>query len=50
MGRRRRRGCGTEPYLIAFGLGFLAYLVLPARFVVALLVIALIVSVLYCGK
>lgn len=48
--RRRRRRCGIEPYLIAFGVGFLAYLLLPARFVVVLLVIALILSALYCGK
>ena len=48
--RRRRRNDNTELYFVAFGVGLLACLVFPSKFVVVLLGAALIFCGLSCGR
>lgn len=49
MGLRRHK-CGFALYLVAFGAGLLAYLILPTRMMVFILVTALILCGLSCGR
>jgi len=50
MRRRRRRNSNLAQYLLAFAVGLLACLILPARFMVFILVAALLVCSLFCGR
>lgn len=45
-----RRKNGLALYLVAFGAGLLAYLILPTRMMVFILVTALILCGLTCGR
>lgn len=45
----RRKNC-LALYLVAFGAGLLAYLILPTKFMVFILVTALILCGLSCGR
>ena len=49
MGMRCRKN-GLALYLVAFGAGLLAYLILPTRMMVFILVTALILCGLSCGR
>ena len=50
MRRRRRTGGGATVYVLAFGCGLLAGFLFPARFMVAVLVVALLLCCLSCGR
>ena len=47
MGLRRN---GLASCFVAFGIGLLAYLILPAKLMVIVLIIALILCSLTCGR
>lgn len=48
--RRRRRRDGLLRYVIAFALGLLACWLLPPRFLVAMLVVALLICCFFCNR
>lgn len=45
---RRRRNRGLARFLLAFGIGLLACLILPSRLMVFVLVVALLIASLSC--
>ena len=48
--RRRRRGDGILSLFVAFALGLLACWILPSRFLIGVLVVALLISCLCCNR
>ena len=50
MRRRRRTNNGLAVYLVMFGCGLLANLLFPARFLVVVLVVALLLCCLSCSR
>ena len=50
MRRRRRGGDGILSLIVAFALGLVACWILPSRFIMGVLVVALLISCLYCNR